>query len=100
MLHTYLILYFLGIQRRQVSCYWSGKHCLGYKNIEEEQNFCSYGDFLESFCKTHWSMGPKSCEVNGKTRKFICKIQQASQSPPQTQGRNSTEFDIKAKYIY
>ena len=45
-------------------------------------------------------MGPKSCEVNGKTRKFICKIQQASQSPPQTQGRNSTEFDIKAKYIY
>ena len=45
-------------------------------------------------------MGLKSCEVNGKTRKFICRRQQASQSPTQAQGRNSTEFNVKAKYIH
>ena len=66
---------FTGLQRRQVSCYWSGKQCLGYKNIEEKQEFCSYGDFLYSFCETQWSIGLKSCESNGKTRKFLCRIQ-------------------------
>ena len=39
-------------------------------------------------------MGQKSCEGNGKTRKFICKIQ------PQVHGRNITEFKIQAQYIY
>ena len=39
-------------------------------------------------------MGQKSCEVNGKTRKFICKIQS------QVHGRNITEFKIQAQYIY
>ena len=53
-------------------------------------------------------MGLKSCEVNGKTRKFICRIQQ----PPahQADGRNNitedskvhsiSKFKIKAQYIY
>ena len=45
-------------------------------------------------------MGLKICEVNGKTRKFICRRQQASQFPTQAQGRNSTEFNTKAKYIH
>ena len=54
-------------------------------------------------------MGPKSCEVNGKNRKFICRMQQPQAH--QFDGRNniteeskvhsiSKEFKIKAQFIY
>ena len=40
-------------------------------------------------------MGLKSCEVNGKTRKFICKIQQ----PQAADGRNNITEDSTAHSI-
>ena len=47
-----------GVQRRKIECYWGGHKCLGYKNEEETQPFCSYGGFLDSFCDTNWSILP------------------------------------------
>ena len=49
------IFFSSGVQRRTIKCYWGGHKCLGYKNEEENQPFCSYRvGFLDSFCDTNW----------------------------------------------
>ena len=60
----------LGVQRRTISCFWSDKNCLGYKNKPEPpQQFCSYGDFFQSFCGK-WRRGEISCKTkDGITEK-------------------------------
>ena len=49
-------------------------------------------------------MSPKSCEVNGKIRNFICKIE-ANGRGDITENKStvdsiSEEFKIKAQFIY
>ena len=51
------IFFSSGVQRRTIKCYWGGHKCLGYKNEEETQPFCSYGGlFTDSFCDKNWSI--------------------------------------------
>ena len=49
-------------------CFWGGQKCFGYNNKQEDQPFCSYGGFYDSFCDRNWK--------NWKTRMgrlFACK---------------------------
>ena len=49
-------------------------------------------------------MSPKSCEVNGKIRNFICKIEANGRNDitenKSTVDSISEEFKIKAQFIY
>ena len=54
----------LGAQRRTISCFWSNRSCLGYDNKQEEEQFCSYGDFFQTFCGD-WRFGKISCKTKG-----------------------------------
>ena len=102
-------LFFLGKQRRKISCFWSGHNCLGYKNEEEVEDYCSYGDFFNSFCG-HWRDGERKCIMKGlceeKNRSFkvhgdtdrnadICEIAKKCDSSKKWT-RISEEPDINA----
>ena len=63
------LLVILGIQRRTISCFWSGRNCLGYDNKQEDEDVCSYGGFFQSFCGD-WKRGETRCKTkDGSTEK-------------------------------
>ena len=68
-IYNWFLAHDLGMQKRTISCFWSGKNCLGYDNKQEVQEYCSYGDFFLYFCG-RWCRKEVNLEARGNKRSF------------------------------